>query len=708
MSKITVTTLTIVLILVAGCGKATPTATQTPAPSTATQTPIPPTATATPTATAIPTSIPPTPTPTPNITVQEVNFSTDDGLSLAGTLFGEGEIAVILAHMGEPGVTQASWESFARLIAARGFAALTFDFRGRGRSEGFLQHSQLIHDMNAAIAFLQEQGYERIACVGASMGGTACLRAALDHDLAGLVVIASTMTLGDPTRVRREEFAQLTMPKLYVAAQNDLVLASAATFMYKLSPEPTELVIYPGQSAHGTRLFSTSVGHEFRALLVSFLEQLRVGTQPTPGSGLIAFYSERDGNNGEIYVMNSDGSDQRRLTHNDADDNCPAWSPDGAHIAFTSDRHDPAPRTCFPHCNYELYLMPAPGPQAQVNADGSDQRRLTDTPAAELHPAWSPDGAYLMFDADYDGDGQGTIYVLEVQQALQGKGDPQPLTDGQADDRWADWSPDGAHIAFSSNRDGNYEIYVMPAPGPQADADGGSAQRLTDSDANDLFPAWSPDGTQIAFFSMRPGSRRQDIYVMQADGSNLQQLTDSPRVVDEDPAWSPDGSQIVFQSDRDGNYEIYVMNRDGSEQRRLTDNRSGDYWPAWQPAATGAPSSATRPADDMVMVYVPGGRVRDGQPYHFSITLPLFHDHRRSLANLGRDLKFVHQSPGPGQAHAQAPARRITIQQGTLDVGDARPLVAGDNDDAVAVAALHEAEDDLAVPGVCNDIAPHL
>ncbi|MGD9099114.1 MAG: alpha/beta hydrolase, partial [Anaerolineae bacterium] len=311
MSKITVTTLTIVLILIAGCGKAAPTV--TPAPPTATvipptatplpptptsvpptATPIPPTATATPTATPTatqtPTPIPPTPTPIPNITVQEVNFSTDDGLTLAGTLFGEGEIAVILTHMGERGVTQASWKSFARLAAERGFAALTFDFRGRGGSEGFLRQSQLIHDVNAAIAFLQEQGYEHIACVGASMGGTACLRAAVDHDLAGLVVIASPMTLGDPTRVRREEFAQLTMPKLYISAQNDYGLASTATFMHKISPEPTELVIYPGQSAHGTHLFSTSVGDEFRALLVSFLEKLRAGAQPSatrPTDGMV-------------------------------------------------------------------------------------------------------------------------------------------------------------------------------------------------------------------------------------------------------------------------------------------------------------------------------------------------------------------------------------------------------------------------------------
>jgi len=98
-----------------------------------------------------------------------------------------------------------------------------------------------------------------------------------------------------------------------------------------------------------------------------------------------------------------------------------------------------------------------------------------------------------------------------------------------------------------------------------------------------MFPAWSPDGTRIAFFACDPRCRprRQDIFVMNADGSGVHPLTDTPNIVDEDPAWSVDGEQIVFQSDRDGNFEIYVMAANGGSQRRLTQFDGGDFWPSW-------------------------------------------------------------------------------------------------------------------------------
>ncbi len=135
----------------------------------------------------------------------------------------------------------------------------------------------------------------------------------------------------------------------------------------------------------------------------------------------------------------------------------------------------------------------------------------------------------------------------------------------------------GGAIAFTSNRDGNWEVYVMGA-------DGSSQTNLTSSPAWDGGPAgppaWSPDGTKITFASDRDGNF--EVYVMDADGSDVRRLTDDP-ANDGMPSWSPDSSQIVFSSQRDGNPEIYVMDADGADQRRLTNDPAWDLFPVWSP-----------------------------------------------------------------------------------------------------------------------------
>jgi Tol biopolymer transport system component len=124
-------------------------------------------------------------------------------------------------------------------------------------------------------------------------------------------------------------------------------------------------------------------------------------------------------------------------------------------------------------------------------------------------------------------------------------------------------------IAFDTNRDGNEEIYVM-------NPDGTGQTRLTTDTVSDFGPAWSPDGTKIAF------NKGFDIFVMSADGSNQTRLT-SAAAMNIAPSWSPDGTKIAFHSSRDGNFEIYVMDADGSNPTRLTSNAAGDFAPAWSP-----------------------------------------------------------------------------------------------------------------------------
>jgi TolB protein len=277
--------------------------------------------------------------------------------------------------------------------------------------------------------------------------------------------------------------------------------------------------------------------------------------------GVIVFYSDRDGNP-EIYSIRPDGSGLTRLTHDPGFDDSPAISPDGTRIAFLTARHDPSPR--FPNLKYELYIM---------DMDGGNPQRLTVTETAEGHPAWSPDGSRILFDADYDADGFAEIYTIEPDGS-----NLMRLTSSAANDQFADWSPDGAQIAFSSDRNGNWDIFVM-------NADSSNQRPLTDGPDWELFPAWSPDGTHIAFNGLVPNSGNTDVYVMNADGSNIRQLTDTPRF-DENPAWSPGGSQIAFQTNRDGNFEIYLMNADGSDQHPLAPNAYDEMWPSWSGANT--------------------------------------------------------------------------------------------------------------------------
>lgn len=275
-------------------------------------------------------------------------------------------------------------------------------------------------------------------------------------------------------------------------------------------------------------------------------------------TGKIAFQSNRDGNE-EIYVMNADGSFLSRLTNDPAVDVFPAWSPDGSRVVFSSDRDG----------NPEIYVM---------NADGSNLRRLTNDPAADALPAWSPDGLRIAFVSDRDGDDE--IYVMNID----GSG-LQQLTDDPAMDAFPAWSPDGSRIAFTSDREVGFEIYVM-------DRDGRNLMRLTDHPDKDANPAWSPDGSQLAFISDRDGY--SNVYRMDTNGGNVSQVTRLAASV-EKPAWSPDGQLIAFVADMGGNRDIYLSDADGYGLLKVTDSTQEDFYPAWSFSTEGLTSASVQP-----------------------------------------------------------------------------------------------------------------
>jgi Tol biopolymer transport system component len=277
----------------------------------------------------------------------------------------------------------------------------------------------------------------------------------------------------------------------------------------------------------------------------------------SPDGARIAFVSDRE-DNSEIYVVNTDGSGQTNLTRNTAYDNNPVWSPDGARIAFASHRDG----------NDEIYMM---------NADASGQTNLTRNTAHDNNPAWSPDGARIAFYSYRDGNDE--IYVMNADGSGQTN-----LTRNTAYDNNPVWSPDGTQIAFESISHSNFEIHVM-------NADGSGQTNLTNLSNSNFSPAWSPDGTRIAFQSSRSTSDGPgDIYVMDADGSGPTNLTRNA-ADDNSPAWSPDGARIAFVWNRDGNDEIYVMEQDGTNVRKLS-------------AVTAAPAQAAAPPPISLAEYV--------------------------------------------------------------------------------------------------------
>ena len=221
----------------------------------------------------------------------------------------------------------------------------------------------------------------------------------------------------------------------------------------------------------------------------------------------------------------------------------------------------------------------------RMRRDGSDRHEIyRDPQSPAFFPAWSPVGDVIAFTRGRVFAGASTdneLYVVRSDGAH-----PRNITQHPANDALPSWSPDGQRLVFRSTRDGNKELYVIGL-------DGSGLTRLTTSPGTDTFPHWSPVGDRIVFASDRTGDF--EIYTMRPDGGDVRPLTHSPGF-DMHPTWSPDGKWICFTSMRGGLKDehpltgnpqpygdLYLMRPDGSEVQSLTDDQFEDGTPGWAP-----------------------------------------------------------------------------------------------------------------------------
>ena len=296
-----------------------------------------------------------------------------------------------------------------------------------------------------------------------------------------------------------------------------------------------------------------------------------IGSETAPPGEILAilFSSHRGGvHDSEIYIMNPDGTDERKFTSARGHSWGPRIAPDGSEFFFSSVApgqhtiHDASGGSTTGSGNHDVYVANIQG----STIDNMQPVNLTNITAGftswDNGWAYSPDSKQIAFTSDRDGNWE--IYTMDTSG-----GNIKRLTENPAQDGWPWWTADGKHILFTSDRDGSWQIYIM-------NPDGSNVQELTHiAGRTNLYPAVSPDGKKVVFSSQVTATNEGDIYIMNIDGSDLTRLTNTA-ALNNIPSFCPDSEHIVFESDRAGNTDIYMMNSDGSDVKQLTTDPGED------------------------------------------------------------------------------------------------------------------------------------
>ena len=266
-----------------------------------------------------------------------------------------------------------------------------------------------------------------------------------------------------------------------------------------------------------------------------------------PKTAKIAFSSNRDGN-WEIYLMNPDGSQQERLTRNDALDHSPVWSPTGEQILFTSDRDG----------FKDLYVM---------NADGSRVRRVFRKSAVRIEPTWSPDGERIAFHAETP--------RWSIQTATINGGDVKQVASAEWHGGNPSWSANGKEMAFVGDAGGTHRIFIVKL------GSGDVRTFLRKESPRMSTPSWSPKGDKLAFSWSKWGLRNKSaIFVANRDGSSLRQISERVPLAYY-PAWSPNADKIVYVEEAvERDRQIAVVDVETGKKTQLT-HRGWNITPSW-------------------------------------------------------------------------------------------------------------------------------